>query len=144
MEWEEIAHDVWAIPATKTKNGEVHVLPLPKAALEIISSMPRATPYVLGSPPTGFSKIKARLDKASGVTTWTFHDLRRTMASVMPALGVDAVVVEMLLNHRLPTNVVSNVGAVYNRHKYLPEMRAALDSWSTRVAARDDAHVPAE
>jgi hypothetical protein len=35
----------------------------------------------------GFSKLKARIDKLSGVTSWRWHDLRRTARTGMTRLG---------------------------------------------------------
>ena len=42
---------------------------------------------------------KERLDDACGVTDWTLHDLRRTMATRMADLGVQPHVIEAILNH---------------------------------------------
>jgi hypothetical protein len=45
------------------------------------------------------SVAKAALDKQSRVKDWTFHNLRRTMATGCEALGVLHTVTESLLNH---------------------------------------------
>ena len=48
----------------------------------------------------GFSKAKARLDRESGVTNWTFHDLRRTFATfTTDKLNISPVVIDKVLNH---------------------------------------------
>ena len=39
----------------------------------------------------------------------------------------------MIQNHKLPTGSLSATQRVYNRHKYLEEMRAALDKWAAYV-----------
>ena len=49
---------------------------------------------------SGFSKLKAELDKASGVTDWRLHDLRRTAATNMQELGIRNEVVQSILNQR--------------------------------------------
>ncbi|GAA5181233.1 site-specific integrase [Niveibacterium umoris] len=52
---------------------------------------------------------------------WTPHDLRRTAATMMTALGVLPEVVERCLNH-LEQNRMKRI---YQRHDYAPEMREA-------------------
>ena len=56
------------------------------------------------------------------------HDLRRTAASLMVGGGVPRLVVSKNLNH-----VETGVTAVYDRHSYDPEKRAALDYWGARL-----------
>ena len=56
------------------------------------------------------------------------HDLRRTAASMMASAGVNRVVIGKILNHAEP-----GVTAVYDRHSYDAEKRAALDAWGCRV-----------
>ena len=45
--------------------------------------------------------------------------------------------VEKILNHQSGT--VRGVAAIYNRHQYLDERRAALDLWGDTVAAAVEA-----
>ena len=52
----------------------------------IINDLKRENTYVFSStkgikPLNSFSKIKSKLIKQSGVNNWTFHDLRRSMAT---------------------------------------------------------------
>jgi integrase len=56
------------------------------------------------------------------------HDLRRTAASLMVGAGVPRLVVSKILNH-----VETGVTAVYDRHSYDLEKRAALDFWRKRL-----------
>jgi integrase len=58
----------------------------------------------------------------------TPHDLRRTAASGMTALGINRLVVAKILNH-----VESGVTAVYDRHGYDAEKRHALDAWTSHL-----------
>ena len=59
------------------------------------------------------------------------------MATVMPSLGVEALTVERVLNHRLPATLGA-VASVYNRHAYLDEQRTALNAWAAHVASLQD------
>jgi hypothetical protein len=50
----------------------------------------------------------------------------------MAALGVAPHVVEKILNHQSGT--IRGVAAIYNRHAYLDERRAALVVWAETLA----------
>lgn len=144
--WSEIdlAERVWRLPATRTKNGQPHRVPLPNPVLDIIQSLPRLEGCDLiftntGSTPVqGFGKVKERLDKriseingGESIPDWTWHDLRRTAATGMAGLNVSPHVIEMALNH--VSGFKSGVGGTYNRHQYEKEVRVALDAWALRL-----------
>jgi integrase len=78
-----------------------------------------------------FTYAKRRLDQLSGVTGWRLHDLRRTCVSGMARLGVAPHVADKILNHQAGT--ISGVAAVYQRHEFLAERRAALDTWGAHI-----------
>lgn len=79
----------------------------------------------------GWSKSKSQLDALSGVSHWTLHDLRRTVATRMAELGVAPHVIERILNH--VTGSMSAISLVYNRAKYLEEMREAVTLWENKL-----------
>jgi integrase len=125
-----------ALPGERTKNGRPHAVPLSTLALESLTGQPRVVgrALVFGEGEGGFSgwsKSKERLDKASGVTGWRLHDLRRTAATRMADLGVAPHVVEAILNHI--SGHKAGVAGIYNKAMYLPEKRAALDLWADHV-----------
>jgi hypothetical protein len=66
------------------------------------------------------------------VTGWRLHDLRRTCVSGMARLGVVPHVADKILNHQSGT--ISGVAAVYQRHEFLAERRAALNLWGAHVS----------
>ena len=68
----------------------------------------------------------------SGAYRW--HDLRRTVATRLAALGVAEETIARVLNHA-PRGVTATV---YNRHQYDAEKRLALDTWARD--ARGDRH----
>ena len=141
MRWSEVdlKAGIWTIPANRTKSNRQQVLPLPPLAIEIIAAVPnfgqsRVFPAQGGSDASfsGFGGAKRRLDDASGVSGWTFHDLRRTAATGMARLGVAPHVVERVLNHT--SGSLGGVAGIYNRFGYQPEMRAALLRWADRIS----------
>lgn len=132
-----------ALPAERTKNGRPHDVPLSAAAAAILADHPRVIgrALVFGEGEGGFSgwsKAKAELDKASGVTGWTLHDLRRSAATHMAdsvadgGCGVAPHVVEAILNHI--SGHKAGVAGIYNRSAYAAEKRDALDAWAARLA----------
>lgn len=99
------------------------------------------------TPISGYSRAKTRLDadmlalarkdaKAAGddpeaveLDPWRLHDARRTLATGLQRLGVRFEVTEAVLNHTAGASR-SGVAAVYQRHGWGPEKRAALDAWA--------------
>ena len=131
-------------PAAITKNGVDHTLPYGDTVAALLSSLSGDDDLFFparGNPENafnGYSPSKVRLDKfikgnneKSPVAAWTLHDLRRTFATNLAALGIPIHVTEKLLNHISGT--VSGVAAIYNRHAYLDEMRKAMTDWETRL-----------
>ncbi len=137
MKWPEIdlKKAEWTIPAERSKSKRAHIVPLSKSAVQIIEGLPRylGGPYVFTTtegerPVSGFSKMKARLDKSAKATDWRLHDLRRTGRSEMARLKVDDVVAERVLNH-----VPRGLAKVYNQYQYLDEKREALNLWAREL-----------
>ena len=103
--------------------------PLSDTALSILASVVKRNgrDLVFGQSAAGFSgwsRRKARVDEASGVTRWTLHDLRRSFATHLGEMGVVPHVIEALLNH--VSGSKAGVGGVYNRQVYAAEKRAAM------------------
>jgi integrase len=137
LTWQELDLEqrVWTIPKSRTKNGKAHVVHLSDQSLAVLNRADQQGPLVfspLGTKPfQEFSRAKSGLDRLSGVTGWRLHDLRRTCVSGMARLGVAPHVADKILNHQAGT--ISGVAAVYQRHDFLAERRAALDLWGTHI-----------
>src|SRR5262245_63663199 len=87
----------------------------------------------LTTPISGWSKTEKRLDRLMGVTDWRIHDLRRTAATGMARAGADLPVIERALNHI--SGSFGGIVAVYQKHKYADEVRAAMEGWSNLLLA---------
>lgn len=137
LQWEELdlGQQLWTLPKSRTKNAKVHVVHLSEQSMAVLTRADQPGPYVfslLGTKPfQEFSRAKRLLDQLSGVTGWRLHDLRRTCVSGMARLGIAPHVADKILNHQAGT--ISGVAAVYQRHDFLAERRAALDLWGAHV-----------
>jgi integrase len=138
--WREfdLGQGLWTIPAARTKTNKTHVLPLSSSAMSVITTTLKLNdrfvfPARGNSDRTfsGFTKLKRRLDAASGVDEWTLHDLRRTGATTMARLDIAPHVIERILNHS--TGTLGGIAGIYNRFKYLPEMRGGLERWAQHI-----------
>lgn len=141
-QWSQIDFDAkrWVIPKEIAKNGKEHPVPLSSLAIELLKDLqtlagdsaflfPTAHSQRLGDTAmTGKALTRAAARNQCGLEHWTAHDLRRTAASHMNRIGVDAIVVEKVLNHTLPRMMQT-----YNRHDYEAEMRDALDRWAAEL-----------
>jgi integrase len=141
--WSEfdLAAKLWTIPAERMKADAAHVVPLSDDVIEILKSLPRFNKgsYLFSTnfgvkPVNGFSKGKARLDKAMaaelGSTSGPFviHDIRRTMRTGLSTLTVPDLVRELVIAHTKP-----GLHKIYDLHAYEAEKRRALDLWAARL-----------
>ena len=117
-------------PPASMKNNRSHTIPLGKL-----------TASLLGGTPVPFhSSKKAQLDRLSGVTGWTLHDIRRAFASGLASLGVALPVIERLLAHR--SGSFAGIVGVYQHYDFLIEMRVAVQLWEERLASLLAHHAP--
>jgi integrase len=126
-----ISNDCIEIPAAEYKTGNVQVIPLTNRMHTILDSQPiwNGGEFVFSTtngktPSSGFSKAKIRVDVLSGISNWTFHDIRRSVATHMARAGVIQEHIERILGH-----VIGGVAGTYNRYSYLDEKRSALEVW---------------
>jgi len=137
LTWQELdlQQRIWTIPKSRTKNGKAHVVHLSDQAVGVLKRADQNGPLVfslLGTKPfQEFSRAKSLLDELSGVSEWRLHDLRRTCVSGMARLGVAPHVADKILNHQAGT--ISGVAAVYQRHEFIAERRAAMDLWGAHI-----------
>ena len=146
-QWSEfdLHEGVWTIPAEKTKNGMPHrvpLSPLASAVLDEIAANRNGSDWLFPSPRADAPIAGQSIDHATrkhreelGTGDATPHDLRRTAASHMTSIGISRLVVSKILNHAEP-----GITAVYDRHSYDREKRAALDIWGARLEEVISAH----
>lgn len=144
-EWSEFDLDnaVWHLPGVRAKNGDDIDIPLAQPVIEWIQEIrlfaadsrwliparrARTTAHV--SRATLNMVMPSVLKEMPDVEPFSIHDLRRTMRTQMAAIGIDPVIAERCLNHRIP-----GVEGIYNRHQYFEERKAALGQWADLLVA---------
>jgi integrase len=153
MRWSDLGLESkwWTIPSTASKNKLAHRVPLSTSAVDLLTKLrpkedqdakkhqnekkdqskneeqidPSASFVVAGA--------RGKRQQANAAATFTVdnfrgHDLRRTAASMMASGGVPRLVINKILNH-----VERDITAVYDRHSYDAEKRAALDWWDLKL-----------
>jgi len=127
----DLCNGTWSIPSTK--NGEQHVVPLSKQAIEHLKKRAGSgtdSAALVFSTPSGkrisnWDREGKLLHVATGTENWHRHDLRRTAATILGNLGEMPDIIEAALNHQ---NIRSPLAATYNRSRYLPQVRQALQT----------------
>lgn len=170
LPWSELSelNSMWRQDGERVKNEVDHLVPLSPMAISLLNEMAEGPAPAEGSdrkpwkrkgfifsttgttPISGFSKVKAKLDRemlpvlqkladeradALGedrelafLPPWRFHDIRRTGTTQMQALGVPIEVTEKVINHK--SGETAGIRGVYNLHAYTDEKRKALDAWA--------------
>jgi integrase len=122
----------WTIPRTKT--GRPHVVGLSQGALRVLATIP------------GDPRTDARLFPTTGklgymhdpdtavfkavVSDFRLHDLRRTVRSRLPELGVTPDIAERVLAHSLG----GTIRRTYDHFDYAPAVAEALAKWDAKLA----------
>ena len=138
VEWIDYQARTITWPREVMKGNREHTIPYSDAVATMLDSLPkhgflfpargRDTPF------NGFSKTKEAFDgKLDGIEPYTLHDLRRSLASGWQRIGVPVEVTEAMLAHRSGT--FQGIVSVYQRHNYLPELRAAVQKWNDYLQA---------
>jgi integrase len=144
LRWGEVnlADRLITLPAERCKNGRSHSIPLSETALAILTAKhslfidgqhPRTPINVEVFRPGDLTYKKTPLDQrlGPGFPHFVLHDLRRSVATGMAELGIAPHIVEAILNH---VGHKAGVAGIYNRAKYEPEKRAALELWASHLA----------
>jgi integrase len=123
------------VPAERMKNKQAHAIPLTGRVRELLDQLPHFEhgDYLFSTtfgrrPVSGFSKMKARLDRAivaiEPVEPWQLHDLRRTVRTGLSRAEVLPFHAELVIAH-----TQSGVHGVYDRFRYQREKLDALQRW---------------
>jgi integrase len=129
IRWDDIAGNVWTIPAEAREKGNARELELPPAAVEIINRQPCLNGFVFAGRGGGHFKSWKQRDRIER-NGWTVHDIRRTARSLMSRAGVRPDIAERVLGH-----AIRGVEGVYDRHEYRDEKADALRRLAGLIAS---------
>lgn len=143
-EWADfdLKQSLWTIPAEKRKTRKTkpsaHVVPLMKGVVELLerrqAALPEECGWVFPAKRSGsFWKWGSAEDEAvrekTGLADLRAHDLRRTMATRIRALGFPRETVDAVLGHR-----EGRLAQTYQVYDHLKEKAAALKAWDRELA----------
>lgn len=158
----KIEDRIWEMQAHETKNKTMHRVPLNKYAIQLIDEVrpyTESSDFVFGSTrvknppserrddlsPLGKTALSQALRKSRselGVEDICPHDLRRTGATWITAIGLPKLYPRLMLNHNDGDKDVT--GEVYVQYSYDFEKRRAIDVWEfildqiVRCKSKDD------
>lgn len=130
----DAAGPLLAVPRERYKARRPHAVPITPVVAGLLAELPRwdGCPWVFSlngrTPISGLSKMKKRLDAASGVKGWTLHDLRRTCRTMLREIGVSRDTAEVVIGHAL-----TGLDSVYDQGSHIPEKRLALEKYETAL-----------
>jgi len=143
-QWSEIdlPQKVWTIPASRSKNGRPHIVPLSTLAVGLFVQLRECSAgkrFLFPSPAIAkveqpcdiraLNHVLSRLNDSANLKNCSPHVLRHTFSTLVSELGVPLHVIEKVLNHSL-----GGMLAVYNHQDFLPERKVALQAWGDRIA----------
>ena len=131
----DLAAAEWKIPAERMKMRRVHVVPLPRQAVEILEELKKIT----GAGDWLFPNFRRPNDVMSATTInralenmgyssglWTGHDFRATASTQLYEMGYRTEWIERQLAHAEE----NKTKAAYNHAEYLVERRQMLQAWA--------------
>lgn len=134
----DLSKRMWLLPAERAKNGLANTIPLSDLAMEVIhEALEYADDKYLFPSKSKFGHLTVSANTQAmerifdgWQPRYITHDLRRTVGTRLPALGVSRLIADKVLNHK-----DSSVGGIYDRHTYDDEKREALGAWADELAA---------
>ena len=130
MRWADVDGGWWTIPADIAKNKLPHRVWLSAPALRVLATLKGdgQRDHVF----KGIVGPRQRRGALEGleVNDVRPHDFRRTAASTMASGRVPRLTISKILNH-----METGVTAIYDRHSYDPEKKAALIWWGAKLDA---------
>ncbi|WP_218814603.1 tyrosine-type recombinase/integrase [Rickettsiella endosymbiont of Dermanyssus gallinae] len=134
VRWENVDFKDFTLTVTKTKNGQVHTLPLSTFLYELLLRRKNETISDFVFPATNGKKghlteprkAMLKVAKESGIE-FTVHDLRRTFITLAESLDIPVYVLKRLLNHALVTDVTAGY-VVINIERLRKPMQLVTDA----------------
>lgn len=132
--WSEIKSNERAlvIPSDRYKTDQTLMVPMSDTAWSVLQAISREGEYIFSanggeSPINSDTYLKRHLTKRLPDATppWTLHDLRRTLRTNLPRLGISGEIAERVLGH----GPKDKIEGIYNLYGYADEKRDALQRY---------------
>ncbi|WP_168220336.1 tyrosine-type recombinase/integrase [Azospirillum thermophilum] len=128
----DLVERTWTLQGNRTKNGQIHVLPLTEWHIELLGEATKSGFYFVNpktdelyNPRSLSHTVRDYNDMRNIVPNFTAHDLRRTMTTNLAELGVGLEDLKRVLNHTFG-DVTSRH---YNQFAYMEAKRAVMEKW---------------
>jgi integrase len=137
--WSEISDDAWTIPGGRRKGkgaGHTITIPLSRQAKALLAEVERGLPDALVFPNGRGMSLESweywskGIQKLSGTSGWTRHDLRRTVAKGIGQLKFPPHVIGIVLGH---AHTATGATAIYALDRYEEDHLAALQAWADKL-----------
>ncbi|MDJ0955506.1 MAG: tyrosine-type recombinase/integrase [Arenicellales bacterium] len=133
MRWDEIDGIWWTIPPERSKHNLPHRVPLSEMALaELEKARSASDEWVFsnqGKPATNtFDYAHNKVRKAANIKDFRIHDIRRTVATNMVAMGIASENVGKVLNY-----ASRDVGRVSDTQSFDADKQKALQAWEQKL-----------
>jgi integrase len=140
MKWENLSDTWWVIPADARKNNEENRVPIVPMMQDILdeakiyssdsswvfrSTHNEGTPITVGAMTNAIRRHWSEMGITEGFSS---HDIRRTLRTRLAEIGIEDVIAERVLGHKL-----QGLLAVYNRYPYDKEKRQAMQEWERKL-----------
>ena len=130
--WIDDKERLFKFPPSIMKGKRSHTLPYGELTSSILDTLPKKGLSFPANgkpekPMSGISKFKAEFDEGFAFH-YTHHDFRRTLRTFLSG-KVPREVAERILDHKDR----DDTELTYDRYDYVPEMRAALELWETKL-----------
>jgi integrase len=131
---------LWALPSERAKNTKERITPIVGTAKEIIASHLAGADDLLFLSSTGVeidsnllaSHLYQRQDRFP-IAHFTSHDLRRTVASQMAAMGIPLETIALTVGHATGEKATRTLVKHYVFDEMLDRKRRALEAWDQRL-----------
>ena len=161
LKWSWIDFEKKRYEIPNPKNGHAHVVNLSTQAMDELINLKKSQTlancgFVFSTTgktaSSGVTKVKRRLDALintertargmANIVPWTWHDFRRSQATLLAEAGFDESVVDRIQNHVATGSRPSIVAAVYNKAEKLEARAKALQAWADMITDAESNIIP--
>ena len=140
----DFKNNLWTLPAEKSKTKIKIVRPLAPQAIKVLKEQvglfgefskyvfPSAT-YQNAISSQTINKFCRAVRARMNLQSWTVHDFRRSVSTILVDEGVQPYITEKLLGHSL-----GGVFSIYNKSNFLNEQLAAYCKWESLICNNQD------